>query len=62
MPKLPPLTRYQEKVLESVADEYPDAKVIGWDTSVQGPLIEFVPGICCAISPRGRQVNRPDRS
>lgn len=54
------LTKHQERALEAMAHTDSDAHVIGWDTSVQGPLVAFDHNdfYCVAISPRGKQIDR----
>lgn len=56
------LTKRQEATLEQIAlDEGRPARVIGWDTAVQGPLLEIDDFYLVAISPRGKEINRNRR-
>jgi hypothetical protein len=53
------LTHRQRKVLKGL--EVMDARIIGWDTSVHGPLIALPDGSRFAVSPRGKQIDRPQK-
>lgn len=56
----------QRKALLALADEYDEEiepRIVGWDTSVEGPLVECptdsLASIFFAISPKGKRVERP---
>lgn len=58
---MPTLTKHQHRALEAFVADEPTARVIGWDTSVNGPLVEIKDEewpFYVAISPRGKQVDR----
>lgn len=55
------LTKYQHNALDALIKGFPEARVVGWDTSVGGPLVKVVDDdwdFYVAISPRGKQVDR----
>lgn len=55
------MTRNQRDALGVLAEEHPTARVVGWDTSVNGPLVAVSDDdwdFHVAISPRGKQVDR----
>ena len=53
------LTKPQEARIDRIVAEDRDVRVVGWDTAVQGPLLEINGWMRMAISPRGREINRP---
>jgi hypothetical protein len=52
------LTEWQKKALKRLEKTSPEAKVIGYDTSCDGPLIRLDEGFTVAITPRGRTIER----